>query len=601
MGTASATTIDPERLERQREDLRRHGRMHWAHWTILGLSVLITGMAWYTSKTLLEERTLRRFEREANDVVELVRERLTHYEDALLSGVAAIQSRGGRITRSQWRRYAEHLRLPERYPGIGGIGVIHHVEADRLDSFVARMRRQNPGYGVYPDHGLDFHLPIAYIEPEASNTEAIGLDVAFETHRREAALRARRLATTQVSGPIVLVQDAGRTPGFLFYAPYYHESPAGSGTGPSEKSFAGLVYAPLVVRSLIAGVLDRENRNVALAIRDGEDVLYEEDAEAGRANARLEFERDVPMYGRTWSFDVRAAPEFVADSAATPLAVLVCGLAIDAMLFVLFWFMSRANRRTLGLAERMTDDLVAQAASLAAANRQLESFAHVASHDLKSPLRGVRDLAGFLEEDLQGYLESDGANPEVRQSLDELDRLARKGGALVDGILEYSLVDAGDECQATVDSRAVVDEIVASSGLPTGRFEIEGDFPTFRTSAVRFGQVLANLVGNAVKYHHDPARARIRITAERVGEFHRFAVADDGPGIEPQFHERIFEAFTTLGTRDDVDSSGIGLSIVRKSVESLGGSVAVESEPGRGATFRFDWPVSMPEPVARAA
>ena len=461
------------------------------------------------------------------------------------------------------------------------------------------MRRESPGYDVHPEHDLDVHLPIAYIEPEASNAAAVGLDVAFETHRREAALRARRLGTTQVSGPIVLVQDADRTPGFLFYAPYYHDAEA----GPPARRFAGLVYAPLVVRDLIDGVLDRDNRRVALAVRDGDDVLLDESDRSASAGPSLHLSRDVPVHGRTWRFDVSAArADFAVDSGTPPLMVLLFGLAIDAMLLALFWVMSRANRRTLDMAERMTEDLTAQTVSLAEVNQELESFAHVASHDLKSPLRGVQDLAGFLEEDLADYLDSDGANPEVQESLRQLHHQARKGSALVDGILEYSVAGSDHEARALVDSRAVIEEIIASSGLARERFELVGDFPTFDTRAVRFGQVLENLVGNAVKYHHDPDNAHVRISVSgEIDGHYRFAVADDGPGIEARFHERIFEAFATLGTRDDVDSTGIGLSIVKKSVESLGGNVTVESEPGRGTTFRFDWPAAVDEPVAKAA
>lgn len=588
--------MDPTRdtasdLDRQRQELRGHARLHWLHWTIVAGSVLVTGIAWHVSNGLLNERTLHRFESEAQETVSLVLERLRHYEDALLGGVAMTQSNGGELSRERWRRYAAMLSLEKRYPGVNGIGVIRHVDSTGLEALRARMREEHPEFEVYPEHPFESHLPIVYVEPEASNAPAIGLDVAFERHRREAALRAMTTRTTQISGPIVLVQDSGRTPGFLFYAPFYLD-PAAAKDVPVDRfatvepDFAGFVYAPLVVRDLIAGVLDRRPREVTLAIRDAGTTLHEEAVPAGSSIAGLAFERDVEVYGRTWRFEIRPAAGFGADLGShQPLTVLVCGLSIDAMLLVLFLLMAGSNRRVLGLAEGMTD-------RLRAANDRLEHFAHAASHDLKVPLRNVADVVGFLEEDLEGYLDSPGADPEVRRHLDAIRHQTERGASLVDGVLQYSTADLDEERRALVDTRALIEEIREGAGLAPERLELRGEFPVFSTQAVRFGQVLQNLIGNAVKYHHDPDAARIHIGVVRGERYYRFEVEDDGPGIEPRFHERIFDAFASLDTRPGADGHGIGLSIVKKSVESLGGTVTVDSEPGRGSIFRFDWPVA---------
>ena len=111
--------------------------------------------------------------------------------------------------------------------------------------------------------------------------------------------------------------------------------------------------------------------------------------------------------------------------------------------------------------------------------------------------------------------------------------------------------------------------------------------------SVRFQQVLANLVGNALKYHHEPERATVTVSVDETDDFYVFSVSDDGPGIDPKFHERIFDVFQTLQTKDDVESTGIGLSIVKKAVESHGGRVTLLSDNGKGATFTFEWPKGM--------
>ena len=102
-----------------------------------------------------------------------------------------------------------------------------------------------------------------------------------------------------------------------------------------------------------------------------------------------------------------------------------------------------------------------------------------------------------------------------------------------------------------------------------------------------------NLVGNAVK-HHDRAEGVVRVDAEEAGREWRFSVSDDGPGIPPRFHDKVFVIFQTLEARDKVEGTGLGLALVKKIVESQGGRVTLESGVGRGATFRFTWPKAPP-------
>jgi len=597
--SAPASALDLDELQRRQSKLRGHGRLHWMHWAIVAGSVIITVFAWNTSRSLLEQRAEREFDRQVAQVIDLMRERMAHYEDALLSGVASIMAIDGAVTRARWKRYADNLQLLERYPGISGIGVIFHLEPDRIDRFVAQARQERPGFSIQPQHGLDFRLPITYIEPEPANAAAIGLDVAFEKHRRSAALRARRLGTTQVSGPIELVQDAGKTPGFLFYAPYYDAPSADLSDrvhDPSvrESRFRGLVYAPLIVERLIAGTLDPQGRDVQFSIHDGDETLYDEldrDESTGQESVRAAT-RSVRMYGRVWTFDFRG-PTAVGGSIAIdePLVVLVSGLTIDAMLLGLFLLMSRSNRRVLALAEQMTGDLARHAQALSDTNAELQNYAHIVSHDLKTPIRGIQDLTDFLKEDLGDYLASGEADPEIAANLDRLDAQALKGQALITGILDYSSVGVLDEPLSRVDVRRLIEDIGRSLNVSGDRLLVSADLPVFETHAVRLGQVFSNLIGNAFKYHHDPLRARVRVSVQRQGAFYAFQVRDDGPGIKACHHQRIFQTFTTLQLSGDMKSSGIGLSIVRKSVELLGGQVGVESTPGQGAAFRFTWPV----------
>ncbi|MCA8974923.1 MAG: PAS domain S-box protein [Planctomycetes bacterium] len=234
--------------------------------------------------------------------------------------------------------------------------------------------------------------------------------------------------------------------------------------------------------------------------------------------------------------------------------------------------------------ERERDRLVRE---LAASNEDLEQFAHAASHDLKSPLRGIESAAQWLEEDLGGALTED-----ARQNLDLLRGRARRMRGLLGDLLQYARVGAGGDRrfaeQVTVG--AVLDNVVSLQAPPAG-FTVRWSERSANVIAARMPleQILLNLIGNAIK-HSDSGSGTITIEAEERGGRVHFAVGDDGPGIAPEFHDRVFAMFSTLRPRDQVEGSGIGLALVKRQVEQLGGRVELQSAVGAGAVFRFDLP-----------
>jgi signal transduction histidine kinase len=135
---------------------------------------------------------------------------------------------------------------------------------------------------------------------------------------------------------------------------------------------------------------------------------------------------------------------------------------------------------------------------------------------------------------------------------------------------------------------------------PHLRVTIETALPTVRAERTRLAQVFQNLLSNAIKYLDKP-EGEIRIVCADEGESWRFSVADNGPGIEPRHHERVFLLFQTLQSRDRVESTGVGLALVKKIVELYGGRVWVESAPGRGSTFFFTLPKTITDHTAKEA
>lgn len=225
-------------------------------------------------------------------------------------------------------------------------------------------------------------------------------------------------------------------------------------------------------------------------------------------------------------------------------------------------------------------------------NRELDQFAYITSHDLKAPLRGIANLAQWIEEDLGEH-----ATEEISQQLELLRGRAHRMEALIDGILQYSRVGRVGEPPLPVDVGELVDEVIDLLAPPPGAVTVEQGLPTVVAERVPLQQVFHNLIGNALK--HGGPGVRVSVSCEPQGECYAFTVADDGPGIAPQYHERIFGIFQTLASRDRVEGSGLGLALVKKIVEQRGGQVGLDSDEGRGAAFTFTWPRSAGDERAR--
>jgi len=225
---------------------------------------------------------------------------------------------------------------------------------------------------------------------------------------------------------------------------------------------------------------------------------------------------------------------------------------------------------------------------LARSNRDLEDFAYVASHDLKSPLRGIDSAAKWLEEDLHGSLSA-----ESRKILGLMRNRINRMEKLLDDLLTYSRAGRTDTAISETSVAAIFDRIVEVLGPPAHiHVRAEGELPVLVTASAQLEHVLRNLINNAIK-HHDKQNGEVVLSGKRVGDLVEFVVRDDGPGILPQFHKKIFQLFQTLKRRDEVEGSGMGLALVKKLVEQQNSCVTVHSlGDGTGAEFRFQWPAS---------
>ena len=233
--------------------------------------------------------------------------------------------------------------------------------------------------------------------------------------------------------------------------------------------------------------------------------------------------------------------------------------------------------------------LEARAQELTQVNRELSDFAHVVSHDLKAPLRGIGSLANWLQQDY-----ADKLGPEGAEQLRMIGgRVARLSG-LIDGILSYSRAGRTHRSQTVVSLDGLVRGTLEMLAPPAHiTVAVASELPQIRMDPTKAQQLFQNLLSNAVKYMDKPS-GRIAVSCVAADGFWHFSIADNGPGIEEKYFERVFQLFQTLAPRDEVESTGVGLAVVKKIVETEGGRIWIESVVGHGATFHFTLPRAEP-------
>ena len=218
-------------------------------------------------------------------------------------------------------------------------------------------------------------------------------------------------------------------------------------------------------------------------------------------------------------------------------------------------------------------------------NADLDEFTYVASHDLRSPLRGISNLVDWISEDL-----GEGASDDVRNNLDRIQARIERMDKLVEDLLAYARSGRQTNEVHSVSLKLLIDEVSRFVDPPEGfKIEASGDLDIIKTNGTPLETTLRNLLSNAIK-HHDRASGLIRVIVTAEGNSYRFEVIDDGPGIPPTAHDRIFKLFQTLSNSEGT-RSGVGLAVCKRLVESHGGRIEVESaQDNRGTCFRFWWP-----------
>lgn len=226
-------------------------------------------------------------------------------------------------------------------------------------------------------------------------------------------------------------------------------------------------------------------------------------------------------------------------------------------------------------------------------SQELKDFAYIVSHDLKAPLRAIKTLIDWISTDYSDKLEDEGKE-QMKLLVNRVDRLH----GLLEGVLEYSRIGRVREPIVPTNLNELVPDILDAMAPPDHILvTLDSELPVIETEPVRIRQVFEHLIRNAIRFMDKP-QGFVKIRSSEDENSWTFSITDNGPGIPEQQYEKIFKIFQTLAPKDQCETTGVGLTLVKKFVELYGGRVWVESTLGQGSTFHFTWPKHLVEKSA---
>lgn len=580
---------------------------------IVVIAVGLTAAAWYVSQQAVQNSAKQQFEFRAEELETAIHDRMIVYEQVLWGG-AGLFNATDEVSREHWHQYVSALDIIEHWPGIQGMGFSVPIDPDELDSHVSSIRAEGfPEYEVRPSGPRDEYTTIIYLEPfDERNQRAFGFDMWSNDLRRQAMITSRDSGLAIRSGAITLVQetDDDVQPGFLTYVPVYDTGTVPTTTQERRDTFKGWVHAAFRIGDLMEGILGSEVDYVSYEIFDGGEIdpdalIFESVSDRSQPDGKADFETSslLDLQGREWLIKFSAGSDLIGVAESRqPTYIAIAGLTIDLLLFLVIASQRRAKSMAESLANSMTaklqattDDLEAKTIQLqkhtdqlVRSNQELEQFAYAASHDLQEPLRAMGNYANLLTKEYESTL-----GPEGSRWLGYISAGAQRMTALLRELLGYASIDG------EVDSLVplALDDALASALLDLSQAIEEAEvqiiqdpLPIVLGNEFQMERLFLNLIGNAIKFRSKTEQPQVWIRMTETALEWRISVTDNGIGIKPEYHQRIFELFRRVSPRSQHEGTGIGLAVCQKIVEAHAGTIGVASTADQGSEFWFTLP-----------
>lgn len=500
-----------------------------------------------------------------------VTRRLDEYRETLTS-LRGLFIASNEVLPDEYRRFVGSGGYLDRVPGIEGL-------------IFAPLTRSAEG---------DETLPLTYRQPPAP--DLLGIDLNAQPTTRARIAEARREATI-VGNPPTELATGGVGLGLYEWVPAPAVVRAGCLTDASPRCAAlrassggSLLLAVLRSPELIDDLKDIDGTTFSIADRGAIgrpvepplSVFTEEDA-SGTVGAPVE----IDAFGRRWQLTFHSLGETSVPGIPTWVIGLL-GMVATLALTVATYLVTSSRQRAEDRAVVLTSELADANALLEESNRDLQTFAFAASHDLQTPVRNVRQLAEILDEDIEA-----GDMDSLRENVALLGVVGERADELIQGLLAFSRVGSAPMSVEAVDLAVVASDVLAHAEPAIaevgGAIEIE-PLPRVLGDELLLRQAVENMVQNAIKYRDPDRGLRVRIWGEREAGRGIVHIQDNGLGIEERFQEKVFEMYHRLETKADIGGSGIGLALVKRIVERHGGCVELVSEAGVGSTFSFVLP-----------
>ncbi|KQW02886.1 hypothetical protein ASC87_00590 [Rhizobacter sp. Root1221] len=601
--------------------------LHTIGWPLLTLGLLLAATAWMWRIAASDVRQIARdrFNFKVAEARFAIEQRLLAYEQVQRGGIALFAA-SSVVTRDEWRAYVRQLNLEKNYPGIQAMAFSRRLLPVDLNGFIQRTRSEGlPEYAIQPPGERAEYVPVTYIEPlDWRNRRALGFDLFSEPTRREALLRSRDMALPSATGKIKLAQETneGAQSGFLICMPVFPGGIVPPTTEGRRAALYGQACSVFRMNDLMGGILGSEKLpNIQLQVFDGTELtadglMYDSQQRASAPSPEsgaFATDQAFEFNGRVWTLRFNTLPAFDATiDIQKPRLILASGLLVSVLMAAVVWSLSLNRRRARALADAnhglqaeiaertKLEALLNQAKNAAeAANRAKSDFLTNVSHELRTPLTLILAPLGQLL----------GSEQWVAGGRVQLERAHRNALLLlnrVNDILDFSKSEAGkfELHWEVVDLAALVSELAGDAAVVAGgtscslTWHVDPALERICLDRRHFEKIVLNFVSNALKF--TPVGGWIRVEAVPVSDdCFEFAVTDSGHGIPADKQPLLFGRFQQIdnsATRQ-YGGTGIGLALVKGLAESMGGSVGVYSESGRGARF---W-VRLPRGVDRLA